>query len=515
MICHFTDKREFIMQQKRKLMQPEITGKIKRLKDDPIHPDNSIHLNVENEYTTDPHNFFDTKKPESLKREIRKRAIDIKKFDDSKLTAEQANVRDSLLSSDTTCVVTGEAGSGKTYVQMSLIKQLKEKNQNIFRIGPTHGSVANLPNDSCTYQTFFSMPPKNDYLDLTLSTHHAKEMKSAALRQPFIQRAKHRQEISTLIIEEAGMISCEVFNLIFTVLDSIAPGRFRVFLFFDILQLAPVEGNLIIESSYLKDVQTFVLRTNMRQTGGEEDFLDLLRAISKNNIDDAHYVMLQSRRVGPYSVEATGKLCARNVTVDAHNLAHLNSLGEDVYTFRALDIAIKKMPDYGLARSSRYLSWGIGAKIVFESTPLHEVGLYNGVIGTIIDTVATDTDMILPVIRVHKYDINVVVHPYTEEILTEVSGATAPTVQAHRTQFPFSIADATTVHKVQGLTLDCRVEIDFKDMTSPGQIYTALSRLTNLEYLTIKNLPPNKFDGGMEGLCVSESAKQWCKKIGL
>ena len=132
---------------------------------------------------------------------------------------------------------------------------------------------------------------------------------------------------------------------------------------------------------------------------------------------------------------------------------------------------------------------GIGAKVVFESTPLHEVGLYNGITGTITDVVTTDTDLILPIIYITKYDLKVVVHPYTEEIMTEASGTTAPTVQAHRTQFPFSIAEATTVHKVQGQTLDVAVEVDLKDMTSSGQIYTALSRLTKFENLTIKNLP--------------------------
>lgn len=504
-----------IMTMKRKNIQPVIWEKLKKVKSDPVHPADSIHLNVEADYTADEHKYFDTKSPEKLKLRIRKHAVDIKKFDDTNLTKEQEQVRDALIDSSAMCIVTGEAGSGKTYVQMSLIKRLKENRENVFRIGPTHGSVANLPNDSCTYQTFFSMPPKNNYLDPDQKQHHIKEMKSAAMRQPFIQRAKHREEQSTLIIEEAGMMSREVVELILTVLEQIASNRFRVFLFFDILQLAPVEGDSIISSGKIEYATTFVLKTNMRQTKNEEDFLDLLRATAKNKLDDVYYTILKSRRVGTYSQLPTRKLCARNSTVDAHNLAHLNSLSDDIFTYRSLDIAIKKMPDYGLARAHRYLSWGIGAKIVFESTPLHEVGLYNGITGTVIDTVAIDTDMILPVVHIHKYDIDIVVHPYTEDILTEVSGATAPTVQAQRTQFPFSIAEATTVHKVQGLTLDCPVEIDFKDMTSPGQIYTALSRLTKLEYLTIKNLPPNKFDGGIEGLRVCELALSWCQRVGL
>ena len=498
-----------------KRKQPTLDTTFKRAKLDPVHPTNSIHLNVDSSYTADAHAYYDTAMPDVLKKAVRSQTASIKNFDDSNLTSEQTDVRDALLTATSTMLVTGEAGTGKTHVQMSLIKVLKEQNQNVFRIGPTHGSVANLPNDSSTYQTFFSMPPSNNYLDKTLAKEYLKDMKSAALRHSFTQRAKHRTEQSTLIIEEAGMISCEVIDLIFKALDLIAPGRFRVFLFFDILQLVPVTGRLLVESRFIQQATALVLRVNMRQSGSEGDFLDLLRAVAKNNMDEVHYIMLQSRRVRSGSPLPTRKLCARNVTVDAHNLDHLNRLSGLVYTFRALDLAVKKLPDYGLARALRWVSWGVGAKIVFESTPLHEVGLYNGITGTIIDTVSTDTEMVLPVIHIDKYNLDVVVHPYTEDILTEVVGSAVPTVQAQRTQFPFSIAEATTVHKVQGLTLDCPVEIDFKDMTSPGQIYTALSRLTKLEHLTIKNLSYPRYQGGMEGLRVSDVATAWCSEIGL
>lgn len=499
---------------KRKITdQPTLSFKKARV--DPVHPQNTIRLDVAQHYTADEHDHFDTLKTDTLKRAVRKQATRIRDFDDSHITAEQELVRGELLEATSARLVTGEAGCGKTFVQISLIKQLKQRNHNVHRIGPTHGSIANLPEDSTTYQTFFAMPPSIDYLDPAKKSTHVKDMKSAALRQGFIQRAKHRQEQSTLIIEEAGMISCEVIELIFAALEAVAPNKFRVFLFFDILQLAPVGGQLLVESQLIQDTPALVLRTNMRQTGDEGDFLDLLRSIAKNKMDESHYAMLKSRRATKSSQLPLRRLCARNVTVDSHNLAHLNSLKEDVYTFCALDLAVKKIPDYEMARSSRWLSWGVGAKVVFESTPLHEVGLYNGITGTVTGTVKTDTELILPIIYIDKYDIQVVVHPWTEEIMTEASGTTAPTVQARRTQFPFSIAEATTVHKVQGQTLHVPVEVDLKDMTSPGQIYTALSRLTKLEHLTIKNLPFDRFGGGMDGLRVSENALRWCKGVGL
>jgi len=72
-----------------------------------------------------------------------------------------------------------------------------------------------------------------------------------------------------------------------------------------------------------------------------------------------------------------------------------------------------------------------------------------------------------------------------------------------------------TVHKAQGQTLLGPVEIDLKSMTSPGQMYTALSRLTQLSDLYLKNLPSSLFEGGIEGLRVHAKAREWAVGTGL
>jgi len=60
-----------------------------------------------------------------------------------------------------------------------------------------------------------------------------------------------------------------------------------------------------------------------------------------------------------------------------------------------------------------------------------------------------------------------------------------------RRQFPLKLAWDCTIHKTQGMTMD-KCVVDMAGIFARGQAYVALSRVTNMDGLFIRNYDPTK-----------------------
>ena len=70
----------------------------------------------------------------------------------------------------------------------------------------------------------------------------------------------------------------------------------------------------------------------------------------------------------------------------------------------------------------------------------------------------------------------------------------------YRKQFPLILAFAVTIHKCQGLSMDCAI-VDLSDKVfSPGMAYVALSRVRTLDGLHLTAFDPKSIMVSVESL---------------
>ncbi len=94
-------------------------------------------------------------------------------------------------------------------------------------------------------------------------------------------------------------------------------------------------------------------------------------------------------------------------------------------------------------------------------------GLVNGAIGTVISIKSVQFDNMS-----HVYDVEKVKSKFM-----------VMKIFVFRKQFPLILAFAVTIHKCQGLSLDCAMMDLSDEVFSPGMAYVALSRVKRLENL--------------------------------
>ncbi len=373
--------------------------------------------------------------------------------------------------------LTGEAGSGKTYLLNEYIRYLKENKVSVAVTASTGIAATHLQGSTIHAWSGIGI---NDRLN-------EKELEKLATDSRIKRNYKNTK---VLIIDEISMLHAHQLDLVDQVARRILKdkpfGGLQVVLCGDFFQLPPVTtGNIIEEKKFAfessawaeSNFQVCYLSEQHRQ---QNDALhQILNDIRQGKAGEHTKVPLRTR----YKKEPEGGtrptlLYSRNINVDAINERELNALpGEEKqfymesHGYRTLVESLKKS-----CLASVNLRLKIGAQVMFIKNDVQ--GRY--VNGTRCTVVGFERKNGWPVVKTYEGD-TVVAEP--DEWKYEDHGA----VRAAIRQIPLRLAWAITIHKSQGMTLDA-VEVDLGDAFEPGMGYVALSRVRKLSGLKLMNL---------------------------
>lgn len=386
----------------------------------------------------------------------------------------------SLLKSWRNVFLTGEAGSGKTYVINHYVQRLRSCGIQVAITASTGIAATHI--GGVTIHSRSGIGIKNELTDHDMELLQQKE-----------HLHKQINKAKVLIIDEISMLSAHTLDMIDRVVqmhrrDGRPFGGMQVVFVGDFFQLPPVMGLQADGSESPKrfafaaqawkhaELVFCYLETQHRQAGGA--FAILLNTLRKWIIDAEAIALLKTRMSTRDAGQQAVLLYTHNVDVDRINQEKLDALPDEVCSFqaqwtgeKAIVTALKKS-----LLAPEYLHLKVGAQVIFvKNNP--QKSYRNGTTGVV---VSFDSNDGYPVVKLaNGYMIKA--EPETRSI------ENATDVVASVKQIPLKLAWAITIHKSQGMTLDAAA-MDLSRVFEPGQAYVALSRVRSLESLYLLGL---------------------------
>ena len=394
-----------------------------------------------------------------------------------------------LLESGQSVLLTGAAGTGKTFVLRKFIRRARNDGKMV-SVTATTGLAATHLNGATIHSwagigIHDELPPKH-------------------LQKISKQRRDIISKTDILVIDEISMLHDFRLDIIDTVLrhvrDKDIPfGGIQIVLCGDFFQLPPVnrrdamQGGFITNSKVWKTgfMTVCYLEKQYRQAG-DSQYADILNGIRGGVLRRSQLESLKARAnavVDPFITST--KLLTTNADVDVINLQHLDKLKSKVHSYEMQTTGSKKYIDQlkksCLAPETLLLKKGASVMCIKNSPDRKYV---NGSLG-IVTEFEKSTDN--PIIQLNTGK-TITVRPDTWELID------GDKKRASLSQFPLRLAWAITVHKSQGMTLD-DAQIDLSRAFVEGMGYVALSRIRGLKHLVLDGL-------NNMALRVSPSAKQ-------
>ncbi|AIE47773.1 helicase 2 [Peridroma alphabaculovirus] len=378
--------------------------------------------------------------------------------------------------------VTGNAGTGKTFLLKHLNTHLADRNLLVERIAFSALAAQNI--NGKTMHKLFKFNLRGHY----------------KLTDFLIQDLMH---IDVLIIDEVSMIHGSYLDKIDEILRvvmgrNVPFGGVHVIAFGDLYQLPPVvdrewvnptaSSEKCYSAAVWKEFRLYTLRQMMRQS--EPDFI---RALNQLRVGDEkgiqYFNELRDRQKAIDSMEAT-TLVSTVAAAHAINTKNNKTLLENADETHELVSTSKVMPavdpDFLYPHKNMHqvvpdkLTLCVGSRIIV-TVNCKDSECVNGDLGVVEKFGKRNGRVVCILFRnVH----NVLKSVVSETINFRTENPTDYKRMVARTGFPINLAWAMTIHKMQGATID-RLRVPLCSMFAVGQLYVALSRVTRSDGLEL------------------------------
>ena len=375
-----------------------------------------------------------------------------------------------ILKSGANVFLTGEPGSGKTFVVNQYVEYLKRAKVEVAVTASTGIAATHL--NGMTIHSWGAIG-----INKTLTKWDLDRISSIERVVKRIERTR------VLVIDEISMLDGRALKCVDQVCREVKRsfepfGGLQVILAGDFFQLPPATrqdeppAEFAFASLTWKETNPFICYLSEQYRQDDLTLLDILSALRRNQINDEHCRHLDKRRIS--DLESTArkipKLFSHNVDVDELNLAELERLPGDKEGFQMRSRGKKALVQQ-LKRgclSPENLLLKKGASVMFtKNSPTGE--FVNGTLGTVI---GFDGHRNYPVVK-SRSGHKVKTEPMDWSV--EEHGRVLATIS----QIPLRLAWAMTVHKSQGMSLDAAF-MDLRKAFTYGQGYVALSRVRTL-----------------------------------